>query len=201
MAILVLRFTSTVLNALHKGLSFPHSDTSGRLPCKAEFEAGFIDPSVIWQPILPAEQQPSRMCVYTIFVLYRYARHNNIIATRIVSKWAPALWIKYFFHLMIQTKHLSCIGCTRTFNALFRVQSTIHFPFSLLKHSRCKTLLFPSHCYMRIETHIFCVDKHLTGRNRVYMITWAIFLSLSSYHSEFCIVASVQTVKIGVFIP
>lgn len=76
-----------------------------------------------------------------------------------------------FFHLMIQTKHLSCIGCTRTFNALFRVQSTIQFPFSLLKHSRCKTLLFPSHCYMRIETHIFCVDKHLTGRNRVYMIT------------------------------
>lgn len=196
MAILVLRFTSTVLNALHKGLSFPHSDTSGRLPCKAEFEAGFIDPSVIWQPILPAEQQPSRMCVYTIFVLYRYARHNNIIATRIVSKWAPALWIKYFFHLMIQTKHLSYIGCTRTFNALFRVQSTIYFPFSLLKHSRCKTLLFPSHWLLHGDW-----NAHILLTGSVYMITWAIFLSLSSCHSESCIVASVQTVKIGVFIP
>lgn len=181
---------------------FPHSDSSGRLPCKAEFEAGFIDPSVIWQPILPTEQQPSPyVCIYNIcFIPVRTPQQHHCDTHRFQMSAST----------MDQTlvspndTNKTCIlhFCTRTFNALFRIQSTIHFSLFIVKthDSRCKTLRFPSHCYMRIETQIFCVDKHLTGRNRVYMITWAIFLSLSNCHSESCIVASVQTVEIGVFI-
>lgn len=168
----MLCFTSTVF---HKGLSFLPSDTSGRLLCKAESEAGFKDPSVIGQPILPTEQQ--YVCTYNMcFIPVRTPQqhhcdthHFQMSLSTIEQILSPEWYKQNIYPTLVAHAH-------STHSSVYHAHT-----FFIVKtpDSRCKTPL---------NYILLCVDRHLTDRNRVYMITWAIFLIFSYCYCESCIV-------------
>lgn len=163
---------------------FPHSDSSGRLPCKAAFEAGFIDPSVIWQPILPTEQQPSPyVCIYNIcFIPVRTPQQHHCDTHRFQMSASTMDQTLVSPNDTNKTCILHC--CTCTFNALFRIQSTIHFPFSLLKHMTAdvKHYGFPlivtrglKHKYF-VSTNIWRAEIVFIWLHEPYFSVWAIVI-------------------------
>lgn len=74
---------------------------------------------------------------------------------------------KYLSPLMIQTKHSSYIDCTRTFSALFRVQSTIHFPLIVLWGLKHKYLM---------STNIWRADIVFIWLHEPYFSFWTVVI-------------------------